>query len=397
MRLVRSIITLGALVACQLPQLAASVPYFNEPPAFNAHFFGGFREDFLKFHIGGEQPQSKNFSKVEFKGLKIAQLGASVDYSTCHHYYMRAKGDYGRIYNGKGTVRNKFLVHQLCRQDHRLDNVASCDMNEPQEYIQSKARKVRKKAHGSYHNHNHHEDQYHNHYSHNHGHHKDYNNDGNRLHFHKLHEESKQEGDVRSGHVGDVSGGFGYKVISNGGRAWIAGILGYSYETQSVELKNLRQKKDSLNVMGDSESLNGLRGRYSARWVGPWVGIDFSTIVECNVTVFGSAEWHISDYRGKGSWRMGDAYNASFKHHTRGYGAVGTLGFDWAPIDQWGFGVLATYEQWSTRKGQNRSRINNQLPGESFLPFSFPVAKKTPLRRVKRVSYSISAQTSYRF
>ncbi len=384
MRFVRSIITLGALAACQLPQLAASVPHFDEPPAFNSHFYGGFREDYLKFHIGGDQPQSKNFSKVNFKELKMAQIGGSVDYSTCHHYYMRAKGDYGRIYNGTGIVQNKFLVHQLCRQDHNLDNVV--DPNLPQEYTQSKGRKVSKKGHC-----------HHNHHNHNHGHHKDHNTDANRLHFHKLNEESKQEGDVRKGHVGDVSGGFGYKVISNTGRTWFAGILGYSYETQSVELKSLRQKKDSLNVMGDSESLNGLRGKYSTRWVGPWVGVDFSSQIECNVTLFGSAEWHICDYRGRGSWGQGDAYHASFKHHARGYGAVGTLGFDWAPFDQWGFGLLGTYEQWSTRRGENRSRINDQLSGQSFLPFSFPVARKSHLNRVKWISYSISAQASYRF
>lgn len=386
MHLVRSIITLGALAALHLPQLVASVPHFDEPPPFNAHLYGGFREDFLKFHIGGDQPHSKNFSKVEFNELKIAQIGGTVDYSTNHHYYMRASGDYGRIFDGTGTVRNKFLVHQLCCQDHTKDHLLNIDPNFPPEYHHhekqhhSKGRKIKKK-HNHHHQHSHKPAQ-------NHG-------SANRLHFHKLHEETKQTGEVRSGHVCDLSGGLGWKVISNGGRGWVAGLVGYSYETQCVDIKHFKQKRDSLNVMGNV--LDDLKGSYSTRWVGPFVGVDFSTQVECNVTVSGTAEWHILDYRGKGDWRLGDDYSARFKHHTRGWGAVGSLGFDWAPCDRWGFGLLLNYEQWSTRKGQNRARIKNQLPGQSFLPFSFPVAQRSHLQRVKWVTYGVSAQATYRF
>ncbi len=380
MRLVRSIITLGALVALQLPQLMGSVPHFEEPPRFNSHIYGGFREDFLKFHIGGEQPHSKNFSKVEWKNLKIAQIGGHVDYSTYHHYYMRLRGDYGRIFEGTGTVRNKFLVHQLCREDH--DKLQPIDPSIPQEYHPKGLKQKKKRHHRHRHDHDHHHDHHH------------HDHDMRPLHFHKVHEDSKQTGHTDSGHMCDLTGGIGWKVISDGGRGWIAGLLGYSYETQSVTLKNFKQNRDSLNVMGNS--LKGLHGSYSTRWVGPFIGIDLSTQVECNVTVFGTAEWHILNYRGKGRWSFGDDYTARFRHHARGWGAVGWLGFDWAPNDQWAFGLLANYEQWSTRRGQNRAKVNSQLSDQSFLPFSFPVARKSHLYRVKWISWSLSFQASYR-
>src|SRR5262249_1399211 len=119
--------------------------------------------------------------------------------------------------------------------------------------------------------------------------------------------------------------------------------------------------------------------------------------VECDVNIFGSAEWHICDFRGEGSWQRGSAFNSRIRHHTRGWGAVGTLGFDWAPCDRLGFGLIGNYQQWSTKRGTNRSRTRSLLLPSSQLPLSFPVAKKSRLFRVKWISYSISFLTTYRF
>lgn len=360
MDLVRSIGVLGVFVAFQLPSLFASVPIFDEPPPLNIYLNGGYREDWIKFHIGGENRHHKNFSQVEWRELKIAQISGSINYSTYHHYYMRASGDYGRIVDGAGTVSNKWTVHQPTqggdKHHHLLQDRGTSGQNSSLMQLQST-------------NHSHH---------------------------HHRHEFSKQSADADMGYVCDLSGGLGWKVISGGARSWVAGLIGYSYERQSLKLKNFKQTRDTLNLIVP-EALNSVHGSYRTRWVGPFVGIDFLGKVECDVTIFGSAEWHVCDYRGEGTWQRHPAYKAEIRHHARGYGAVATLGFDWAPWDHWGFGLIANYQQWSTRKGRNHSTTNSLLFPSSQLPLSFPVAEKSRLYRVKWISYSFQLTTTYRF
>lgn len=374
MRLVRFVFFLGVLSTVQMAWLAASTPIYKEPPPLNVAFSGGYREDQLKFRIGGEGHHTKNFSKVEWRNLKIAQIGGSINYSTCHHYYMRASGDYGRIMDGDGTVSNEW--------------------------------RIRPEPHQNQHQHHHHQRDHHDHHDH-HDHQHPNGQDphklladlvaGNQHHQHVSHHEiSKQHASADNGYVCDASGGVGWKVVSGGQRAWIAGLIGYSYERQSLKLKNFKQTKDTLHQIVP-EALNGVRGNYLTRWTGPFIGFDFLGMVECNVRYFGSAEWHVCDYRAEGVWQRQPAYKAKIHHHARGYGIVANLGFDWAPCDRWGFGVLGNYQQWSTRKGNNHSKTQSLLFPSSHLPQSFPVANKSRLFRVKWTSYSLSFLVTYRY
>lgn len=367
MRLMRFVFVLGILSTVQLPWLAASTAIYKEPPPLNISTYGGFREDQLKFHIGGEGHHTKNFSKVEWRNLKIAQIGGSINYSTCHHYYMRATGAYGRIMDGDGSVTNEWRV---CpdRHDHKHHH----DIHDQQQA-----------PHGYDHDHQ-----------------KSWTdvNDCNQHHHHHLshHEISKQKANDVTGYVCDASGAVGWKVISGGQRAWIAGFIGYSYDRQSLKMKNFKQTKDTLHQIVPA-ALEGVKGDYLTRWTGPFIGFDFLGMVECNVRYFGTFEWHVCDYRAEGVWKRCPSYKASIRHHARGYGAVASLGFDWAPCDSWGFGLLGNYQQWSTRRGNNHSKSQSLLYPSSHLPQSFPVAQKSRLYRVKWTSYSLSFLVSYRY
>lgn len=337
----------------QFPWVAASTTVYREPPPLNISLYGGFREDQLKFHIGGEGHNTKNFSKVEWRNLKIAQVGGTINYSTCHHYYLRAAGDYGRIMDGDGTVSNKWKVHPV-RHGQNHGQVVNNAGQAPEDLLCGQNS------------------------------------------FHHFHERSKQKTDAGHGYVCDASAAMGWKVVTGGQRGWVAGFIGYSYERQSLKMKNFRQTKDSLHLI-DPHSLCGVKGSYLTRWSGPFVGIDFLGMVECNVKCFGTVEWHICDYRGTGDWRRDPAYKAKIRHHARGYGFVGNFGFDWAPCDRWGFGIVGNYQQWSTRRGNNHSRSQSLLFPSSHLPKSFPVAHKSRLYRVKWTSYAVSFVTTYRY
>lgn len=367
MRFIKLAVMLGGIAALHLPQLTASSPFFEDPPVLNFYVAGGFREDFLKFHIGGDKPHPKVFSKVEWKNLKIAEISASVNYSTCNNYYMRANGGYGRIIQGDGSVSNEFTIHQ---QKEEIDHHQP---QKPQRHGHRKKGRQSQTQEITFDN----IDQHHQHHRHGH------------------HEFSKQKADAGFGYVCDFSGGFGWKMISGAGRGWIAGIIGYSFDRQNLKMRHFEQKKDSRGLFKDI-CLDGLRGNYLTRWIGPWIGLDFSAQVECEVTAFGTAEWHNVDYRGNGRWRTQD-FSAKIHHHARGYGVVGTLGFDWRPSDHWGFGLLGEYQQWSTKKGHNRSKVDCQLLESSHIASTFPVAQRSKLFRVKWISFSISAVVAYQY
>lgn len=421
MLLNRSIVTLGLFLTVYLSTLIASTPIFNEPPPLNMYLDGGYREDWLKFHIGGDRPCSKNFSHVEWRNLKIAQISGSINYSTCHNYYMRANGGYGRIMQGSGTITNQWLIlrrpqplhenhkHKHKHKHHHKHHDDFLDISEDEilERFKNCCHLLEDRSDdGCCHLFKECEEQLD--CSHCSGECIDHEPDGRHLlrrcfrhdHHHRqplfVREHSKQKANANDGSVCDLAGGLGWKVISGGGRGWIAGLIGYSYESQNVQMKNFRQEHDSLEQIVP-EALIGLKGSYKTRWTGPFVGVDFAGRVECNVFVFGSAEWHICDFRGEGSWKRHTAYHAKFRHHARGYGAVGTLGFDWAPCDHWGFGLIANYQQWSTRKGNNHARVRSLLYPTSNLPKSFPIAHKSRLYRVKWITWSLSLVSTYRF
>ncbi|MGZ3634117.1 MAG: hypothetical protein ACXU9U_01650 [Parachlamydiaceae bacterium] len=461
MRLVRILMALAACSALQLPSLYARTPFFQEPAPFNFQVYGGFREDYLKLHIGADTHKNhmfsplldnkhfkdssdqesfkqfhrrckekdpcfvgpcdedpcgfecfeeqnrkhdkknlKNFSKVEWTSLKISQIGASINYSTGNHYYMRASGDYGRIFQGKGVVTNRFTIlrtpafphhHHEHHHHHKHHHKGRVHAKNAHEIAASSEElpSFPQAANLGLDQHHHRSRKHHHKHRHHHP-------EKNIIHYHRLNEVSRQTADADHGNVCDLSGGLGWKVISGGGRAWIAGIIGYSYEHQNLTMKNFKVRKDSYQIVAP-DALDGLKATYQTRWVGPWVGIDFASKVECDVTLFGTVEYHYADYRGNGTWRQSNRFCANMHQHAKGYGVVGTLGFDWAPCDQWGIGLLFNYQQWSTRRGNNHSSIKTQQPGTQELISTFPIAEKSTFYRAKWVTFAVALEASYRY
>jgi len=390
--------------------LYGSYPFCQEPPPYNFHTYAGFRRDQLVFHISNPSPimsfykkkkQSCNSgcndttgdpydyvdsynkrnrrkpwecapkreseeglpgpfidSKVKWKGLNMAQVGGMVNYSSYNHYYLRASGQYGRIQAGHASVDNTFYLQEK-RSRYNDDYDRDCP----------RSRKVHR---------NHHKKR------------------DCRDRFCLRKEESEQEARSNSGSVGDVSAAVGWKAISSSGRTWIAGFGGYSGSWQSLELRHFTQVKDSLGVFGVGP-LCCVSGNYSTSWQGPFVGFDSSTLVDYNVTLFCSGEWHWASYSAKGNWIYTTDYNARIRHDARGYGVVGVLGVDWRPCAAWAFGVLGNFQQWSTRHGTNRSDLRCSTVPEDNQAAAFPVVEKCRLQNVKWISFSVSFLASYRF
>jgi len=348
--------------------LEASVPFYTEPVPFNFHLDAGFREDNLKFRVGPRTTKfeevrhldshraHKTHSKVKWRNLKIAQIEGSFDYTTHNDYYIRANADYGRVLDGFGRVTNFFA-----RRHHHFD--------EGSDY-------------GSF------------------GDDSSYNDSGSgsgSSYSRERREYSEQTSRSENGYVADLVGGVGWKVVGLDGRSWIAGLGGYSYHRQSYEMTHFEQKFDLIDLVNVGK-IPGLKGTYVTCWTGPWLGVDYLSKIEYDVTLYGSLEWHFAKFRADGRWTYTEAYNGHFRQNSQGYGAVARMGLDWTPCDNWAFGICGDYQIWSTKnKGRNRATVVNNLPMGDEIDLTFPVVERASLRRVRWNSYSINGLVTYRF
>lgn len=330
-----------------------AVPWYDDPSPYNFYMATGFREDTVRMRIGAPEKFPSTYSLVKWKQLKIAQISASFDYSTIHNYYCRATADYGKILRGGGRVSNYLAVPFDPSSSASSSSSSSGNTNNTSSSSSS--------------------------------------DDLFPLEF------SRQSSESDRGNVADVSGALGWKVVSDGGRGWFAAVGGYSYHTQNLHMHHFDQKVALFNFI-PTGSIPSLRSEYHTRWAGPFLGVDFSALVECNVTIFGSAEWHWARYEGNGHWKyVEDDYLAHIRQKANAYGAVGVLGFNWAPCDCWGFGLEGNYQNWSTKKGQNRAKVKRNGRPDSGFSHTFPVVEKSHLRRVKWTSFSISGLISYSY
>lgn len=209
-------------------------------------------------------------------------------------------------------------------------------------------------------------------------------------------EVSKQRANASDGNVADLSGALGWKVVSDSRRTWISGLLGWSGSAQHVHLNQVVVERDTHNVVGVGP-LSSVSASYRTRWQGPWVGFDFVTLVDYNLTLFGSGEWHWASFQSNANWRYGDFFNATFRQKARAYGVKGTLGLDWNFCSCWTLGIMGDYQQWLTKKGSNHTHISRKnLPSERA-DMVIPVMEKSTLRRTRWSSFSVSAQLAYRF
>lgn len=335
--------------------LMSSVPWYDQPAPYNFYVATGFREDTVKLRITPQEPDKfpETYSLVKWEQLKIAQISVGFDYSTIHNYYVRANADYGKILRGGGRVSNFMAV------PFDPSSSASSSSSSSSAGFTSSSSSSSEELFP--------------------------------LEF------SRQSSESDRGTVADVTGGIGWKVLSEGGRGWIAILGGYSYHRQNLHMHNFDQKVALFNFI-PTGSIPGLRSDYETRWAGPFVGTDFAALVECNVTIFGSAEWHWARFSGNGHWKyVEDGYEAHIRQKANAYGAVGVLGFDWAPCDCWSFGLVGNYQNWSSKKGQNRAKVKKNERPDSPFSHTFPVVERSHVNRAKWTSFSISGMIGYSY
>lgn len=197
---------------------------------------------------------------------------------------------------------------------------------------------------------------------------------------------SQSRNNAGRGKVYDFEAGVGYRVTSTGGRFVATPQVGYSWHGQKLHLYDGDQTFDLFHPerVGPIEGLNST---YSARWFGPWVGMDFAARVEACTYIFGSFEWHWVSYRGTGRWNLREDMGP-FQQRANGYGYIATLGGTWEIWRHVAFGLNGTYRNMRTSSGH-----------ESYTDYSYyePIRVRFPFDQAKWSSVSVSAIITWRY
>jgi len=70
------------------------------PSPWNIDFGGGYRNDKFKWSIAGIDQQPNVLSELQWKDLRIAQVGGKGSWVSCRNYALRFEAAYGQIYHG---------------------------------------------------------------------------------------------------------------------------------------------------------------------------------------------------------------------------------------------------------------------------------------------------------
>ncbi len=319
------------------------------PPIFDFEIGVGYRHDNYKMDMAGFVLPSSNFLgssqeiwRWKWNEVEIVESSATLRYTSCLNYYVRMYADWGRIHNGEG----------------HLDGFA----NEP--------------GTGSISGSSISDEKY--------------------LHF------SRIKNKTNRGSVMDFSGAVGYQFRSNGRRCILTPLLGFSYHHQKLEFHHGKQVIDLFDpfpVLGDIPDLHVM---YKPRWYGPFIGIDWEVQVDVPcVLIYGSAEYHWTQYRTTASWNFSDTFINNFNQNSNGHGLIINGGISQKlQCDIW-ITAFATYRNFQAKRGKHKTvSSKNKLlfPTQTFGTFPvFNPDRSNKMIKFKWNSWVAGLAFDYRF
>ncbi len=184
------------------------------------------------------------------------------------------------------------------------------------------------------------------------------------------------------GHVYDLSFSTGYRVTSTCARFIATPLIGYSQHAQYLRIT------DGHQIFPMNERISGLDSRYTTRWYGPWLGVDFEARVERCAYIFGGIEYHLLAYRGHGEWNLRPDIGR-FNHKAYGQGYLATLGGKWEIFTNWAIGLMGNYRMFRTRHGREHNILHDPIDG--------PISITSRFNGAQWHTYSVSGTVSWRY
>jgi len=200
-------------------------------------------------------------------------------------------------------------------------------------------------------------------------------------------EYSQSTGSADGSTVLDASIGFGYQFSFFSGRFRLSPLLGYSYSSQALTLKDGVQVISTSGSTPPAGPIQGLDSTYDASWLGPWLGVDLSFEITERLTLFGSFEYHWATFDAEGNLNLRNdlAHPTSFGHDADGKGFLVALSVDYVLCRPWSLTMSFNYQKWSTDPGVDR------------LYYASGSVAETCLNEVNWDSYAVMLGVVYHF
>jgi hypothetical protein len=165
---------------------------------------------------------------------------------------------------------------------------------------------------------------------------------------------TKIRANADKGYVLDGKVGVGFSWYQLGGIE-IVSMVGYNYSKQKLTML-----EPAIYQIGTG-SLSGLDSTYSARWMGPWMGLDLLMKKSRNWNIALGFEYHLAAYYAEANLNLRHDYQhpISFEHWNNGIAGRGILGYldvryQFSP--QWSGIFMTEYQDWYA-DGTDRTHI----------------------------------------
>lgn len=228
------------------------------------------------------------------------------------------------------------------------------------------------------------------------------NQDSDFLGNNRTSEFSRSNNDSDAGNVFDASIGAGIQFktkLKNSSLAiGIAPLIGFSYREQNLKMINGFQTVATPGVTPPIGPISGLNSTYDTEWNGPWVGIDISMEANQRAVLYGSFEYHWTDYHAEANWNLRTDFQhpVSFTHDANGSGMVASLGGEYRFSPLLTFNISIEYLKWSTDRGIDRTFFSDGTVGFACLN-SDRSLRIDCLNEVNWESQSLTLGIVYRF
>jgi hypothetical protein len=185
----------------------------------------------------------------------------------------------------------------------------------------------------------------------------------------------------------DAALGLGYQFAFLSGKFRLSPLLGYSYSSQALTLKDGVQVIATPGLTPPAGPIQGLDSSYDATWRGPWLGIDLSFEITERVTLFGSLEYHWGTFDGEGNLNLRNdlAHPTSFEQDADAKGFLIAFSADYRLAGPWSLTMSFNYQKWSTDSGVDR------------LYYASGSVAETRLNEANWDTYALMLGLAYRF
>jgi len=237
---------------------------------------------------------------------------------------------------------------------------------------------------------------------------------------------SAGDSNKQRGHVYDASIALGYQfrmcddtlaITPLIGYAWNGqhlntkkhnGSSDYSYTTETITLidttitttetftETTTETETATETTGSSSGVSALSSnQFHAKWNGVWIGFDVDYKFMCDWAVFGSYEYHWSNYQAKGHLDTFGQLSNRFRQSSKdAHGQNLQIGLRWDFCDCWTASLVGDWKWYNANEGKTKSFVSGESLNEDLKVRTYTYS---PVKNVKWQSAGVTLNVGMLF